>query len=540
MDVRLPLDLAKRWVVERPLGSGGSATTYRGRRVADDQLVALKILRFESLPDWKTLELFEREATALATLRVRGVPKLFAHEKSKDGKTLLLAQELIEGPTLAERIAAERLTEPKARTLCVSLLQVIHELSVARPPIVHRDVKPSNVIVGSDRVYLVDFGGVRVGGGGESRSTMVGTFGYMAPEQLWGGATTVSDLYGLGMTALFAITGVEPDQYEREGLAVVIPKSLKVTPGFRRWLRKMVEADPSQRYPSAAEALRVLKGLSGKQVRTRVDGLLGAPPVPLSPALDRYHDGRSRWVLPLPPSERTFLGSRTVAVEIGDETLTVGSGRKSESVRWEEIEAGRVWFGREAECELHVRLETATTPLEFNCVTSPTGSAALIGAIWPRIPHMPGLAARNETMRRSRALGVSVPVDVWELGDEAIRRRGGRFDLRCELRRERGAATWRLKAAVRVPVHVHVFLASSGRSASPDRVTDAFLKEPAARAAWLALTRSPPDALLWSDVQVCGENLTWSARAESQPHAVEIFELALSVLAWRMMSLGAR
>ncbi|MFT6398658.1 MAG: serine/threonine protein kinase, partial [Bradymonadia bacterium] len=113
------------------------------------------MLSFDTLPDWKTLELFEREASALAALRAQGVPRFYAHEKSKDGQTLLLAQELIEGPTLAERIAQERLTETKARTLCVALLNVIHELSEATPPIVHRDVKPSNVIIGHERVHLV-------------------------------------------------------------------------------------------------------------------------------------------------------------------------------------------------------------------------------------------------------------------------------------------------------------------------------------------------------------------------------------------------
>ncbi|MFT6400618.1 MAG: hypothetical protein ACJAYU_005396 [Bradymonadia bacterium] len=96
-----------------------------------------------------------------------------------------------------------------------------------------------------------------------------------------------------------------------------------------------------------------------------------------------------------------------------------------------------------------------------------------------------------------------------------------------------------LKGAAQVPVHAHAFFGSSERRASPQVVVDEFLSEPAARAAWLVLTRSPPDSLLWSDLQVSGEHLTWSARAESQPHAVETFELALSVLAWRMMRFGA-
>ena len=534
----LPPDLAERWVIERPLGKGASATTYAGRRKSDGLRVALKVLRFESLPDWKTLELFEREAEALASLRSQGVPRFYAHERSEDGETLLIAQELIVGPTLEERVDKAPLPADKTKALCIALLRIAASLHGHSPPVVHRDIKPSNVVLG-ERVHLVDFGGVRFGPGQGSRSTVVGTFGYMAPEQLWGAATPQSDLYGIGATALFAITGKHPDEFERDGLSVIIPKELPISPSFRDWLTRMSAADPGGRYPSASQAGDALESASTTARVQGGAGLLGSAPIPLSPVLDQHRNGRSQWDLPLPKKARQVFRPKTVTVALHEEAMRVGRGKRTESVGWTEVTHGRVRFGPEQPVELHVRLETMTTPLEFGCVLEPDGVSALVGAIWQHVRHRPGLPLRDETLRRSRALGVEVPADIWEQGDGAIRARGGEFDLRCELSRSSAGPSWHLSAHIQVPVHTHLFFASGGRRGSREEVVEAFLSDEPARAAWLLLTHSPPDPLSWSDVQVCGEHLTWSAHATSQPHAVETFELALAVLAWRMMRFGA-
>ena len=535
--MNLPPELAERWTLDRPLGKGASATTYAGRRRSDGKPVALKVLRFESLPDWKTLELFEREADALASLRTQGVPRLYAHERSEDGAILLLAQELIEGPTLEERVRRAAMPADKVKALSSALLRIAEAMHTHAPSIVHRDIKPSNVVLG-ERVHLVDFGGVRFGPGQGSRSTVVGTFGYMAPEQLWGAATPQSDLYGIGATALFAATGKHPDEMERDGLSVVVPRNLPVSPSFRAWMTRMSAADPAARFSSAADAR---SALSATSTTTRVRGganLLGGPSVALSPTLDAYKSGRGEWALPLPKASRRAFRPKTVKVAIDDDRLSVGRGRAAETFDWSEIATGSLTFGLEAPVELRFRLETATTPAEFGVVLPTDGACALVGAIWERVRHRPGLRLRAERLRHSRALGVEVPADIWEAGDTAIVARGGAFDLRCELSREPKGPKWQLSAGIEVPVHAHVFFASGGRRASRASVVERFLDDDATRAAWLLLTQSPPDPLAWSDLQVCGERLTWSARAISQPHAVETFELALCILAWRMMRFG--
>jgi hypothetical protein len=255
--------------------------------------------------------------------------------------------------------------------------------------------------------------------------------------------------------------------------------------------------------------------------------------------LDAYQSGRGQWAVPLPKTARRLFRSTKVTVALNEDAIRVGRGKVAQTVSWLEIVTGRVRFGAETPTELNVRLETMTTPLEFSCVLPPDGASALVGAIWERLPHRPGLPSREETLRRSRALGVQVPADIWEEGDGGIRGRGGSFELRCEHRRDSGGPSWHLSADVHVQVHTHMFFASGARRASRGEVVHAFLDDDAARAAWLLLTESPPDSLSWSDVQVCGERLTWSAHTLAQPHAVETFELALAVLAWRMMRFGA-
>jgi len=120
------------------------------------------------------------------------------------------------------------------------------------PPVIHRDIKPANLIRRPDgRRALVDFGGVRVALRPEGGSTVVGTFGYMAPEQLHGEAKPATDIYGLGATLAALATGIEADKLPRRGLKVDLIQVMAMSP-LRDLLDRMLEPDPDQRLASVA------------------------------------------------------------------------------------------------------------------------------------------------------------------------------------------------------------------------------------------------------------------------------------------------
>jgi serine/threonine protein kinase len=106
---------------------------------------------------------------------------------------------------------------PRTTDLALALLEVLEYLHERRPPVFHRDIKPSNIVLRPSGAALVDFGGVGQGGPAvQGGSTVSGTFGYMAPEQLLGQVSPASDLYFLGATLLHVLTGREPTEFSFE------------------------------------------------------------------------------------------------------------------------------------------------------------------------------------------------------------------------------------------------------------------------------------------------------------------------------------
>lgn len=257
--------LSDRFELGRPLGQGTFGTTYLGRELATGRAVAIKCLPLGGLPEWKPVELFEREARVLRSLDHPGVPAFvdaFEDDDPAGGHRFYIVSEHIEGPTLQAEITRGRRWSPEqAHALFQALLETLDYLHSLSPRVIHRDVKPGNVVLRPDaQPVLVDFGSVRdvaarqAGGG----MTIAGTAGYMAPEQAMGIADMRSDLYGLGATMAHVLTHVHPSELPRKGLRPRLADLVGIDDELGRILERLLEPEPERRYASAAEVLRAL------------------------------------------------------------------------------------------------------------------------------------------------------------------------------------------------------------------------------------------------------------------------------------------
>jgi serine/threonine protein kinase len=256
---------ALRYDILGILGEGGSGVTYRALDTTTQQLVALKALSLHQIDDWKAIELFEREAKVLSSLDRDGIPKYLDYFTTDlDGsRYFYIVQELAPGKNLLEWMRSGwRVSEAEVKTIAIQILEILIYLHRHYPPIVHRDLKPSNILKTEDgKIFLVDFGAVQqtyhdtfMRG-----STVVGTYGYMAPEQFRGQAVPATDLYGLGATILHLLTHRSPAEIPQDGLRLNFRDRLQVSSGFADWLERMLEPDVGNRFSSSTKALEVLK-----------------------------------------------------------------------------------------------------------------------------------------------------------------------------------------------------------------------------------------------------------------------------------------
>ncbi|MGC4122470.1 MAG: serine/threonine-protein kinase [Myxococcales bacterium] len=247
-------------VTEKLLAQGPRGRVYLGERAGDGR-VAVEELVFTLAPTVKQIEDFEREARLLATLDHPGIPRFLGHFREGEGVHLRLynVQQHVAGTPL-DRLAERGALEPaRVKEIAAQLLEILDYLHTRTPPVVHRDVKAANVILRPDgKVALVDFGVAReVRPGGTHGGTMVGTFGYMPPEQLGGTASPSGDLYALGATLLHLLTGKHPELLLVDGLELKLDKVL-LTHEWRFFLSRLVARRPEERFASARAALDAL------------------------------------------------------------------------------------------------------------------------------------------------------------------------------------------------------------------------------------------------------------------------------------------
>ncbi|HEY6562065.1 MAG TPA: serine/threonine-protein kinase [Polyangiaceae bacterium] len=264
----LPTDLkAGRYAIVGVLARGSQAETLHA---VDKQLgreVAIKRFVVRGAKSWKDVELAEREARVLASLDHPLLPRHLDYFEEEGA--LYLVMEKIDGESLqALRSHGSALSSEDVWRFLRDAASVLDYLHTRAPPVIHRDIKPGNVIRRRDGSFvLVDFGSVRDKLQPAGGSTVVGTFGYMAPEQFQGRASPASDVYAVGTTALVMLTGVEPENLPHRGLAIDVRAALpkRVDPRLVRVLSAMVEPDPDRRAQRIAPL--VTEGSPGRRAR---------------------------------------------------------------------------------------------------------------------------------------------------------------------------------------------------------------------------------------------------------------------------------
>lgn len=262
-----PLDgtlLDGRYLIQGKIASGGTSTVYRGLDVRLDRPVALKVMDSRYAGDQQFLTRFQLEARTVARLKNPGLVAVY--DQGLDARHPFLVMELIEGGTLRELLLERGPMPPHA--VAAVLRPVLGGLASAhRAGLVHRDVKPENVLISDDgEVKIADFGLVRAvaGAGITSTSVILGTAAYLSPEQVRdGNAGPRSDVYSVGILTYELLTGTTPFTgdtalsiaYQR--LDHDVPPASDLIDGvptqFDEFVACATARDPAQRYADAIE-----------------------------------------------------------------------------------------------------------------------------------------------------------------------------------------------------------------------------------------------------------------------------------------------
>jgi serine/threonine-protein kinase len=286
-----------RFEIERELGHGGMGVVYVAREKGLDRQVALKLLTPQLAAEPQFRERFEREARLVAALEHPNIVPIYAAGEIAD--ELFIAMRLVPGEDLQQRLDREGALEPeRAVALGAGVAGALDAAHGAG--LVHRDVKPSNILLaggGQDGVFLTDFGLVRER---ERKLTasgaLLGTLDYMAPEQIDGADVDArADQYGLACLLFAALTGRPPFAGRSDAQTLVAhmsappPKASEQRPGLPPAVDAVLERgmakQPQDRYPSC--------GALAAELGAALEGHAAAPTVPLA-----------RPTLPMPPQPR--------------------------------------------------------------------------------------------------------------------------------------------------------------------------------------------------------------------------------------------
>ena len=300
-----------RYHLVKGLGKGGFGATFLAADLAlpGKPLCVIKQLRPNTdNPNFLSMarELFEREAKTLGRVGNHPqIPRLLDY--FEDREQFYLIQEFVKGNNLQQEVKKQGvLNEAKARQVLKEILVILKDIHAQK--VIHRDIKPANIIRREidDRLVLIDFGVVKnqvnsIGAGGGSNTALtafaVGTPGFAPPEQLAMRPVYASDVYALGVTCMYLMTGKAPKNMDCDPITGEIDwfKYAKVSDSFAEILTTMLEVAVKSRYKTADEALQAL------DIENHVDSLSesmlsfpSAAEEPRSPVSSRSGVGSSR------------------------------------------------------------------------------------------------------------------------------------------------------------------------------------------------------------------------------------------------------
>ena len=268
----VPTHVAARYRIERRLGAGGMSTVFMATDTVLERSVAVKLLAEHLADDEAFVARFRREALAAARLQHPNIVQVFDSGRDPESRRHYIVMEYVDGPSCADLLREYKRLEVDetvhvARDAC-------HGLDYAhRAGVVHRDVKPGNLLVAEemDAVKLADFGIAKAAE--QTRITQVGsvlgTAAYLSPEQARGDeAGPASDIYSLGVCTYQFLTGRLPHEYssltelalkqQQEAVTPITALRPEVPRELDEAVRLCLERDPAARYPTAlalAEAL---------------------------------------------------------------------------------------------------------------------------------------------------------------------------------------------------------------------------------------------------------------------------------------------
>ncbi len=290
-----------------PLGAGGMGEVYRARDTRLGRDVAVKVLPKSFAQDADRLRRFEQEARAVAALNHPNI--LAIHDIGEQGGSPFIVSELLEGSSLRMELDHGALPPRKASDYAA---QIAQGLAAAHDKgIIHRDLKPDNVFITREgRVKILDFGlaklapnarrakgesalsgeadGLTLTSSPTEAGMVMGTAGYMAPEQVRGSAVdSRTDIFAFGAVLYEMISGKRA--FRRDTAAETMTAILKedapelsemtasVSPGLERIVRRCLEKQPEQRFQSAKDLAFALEALTGTTSRTAANAAIAGP-----------------------------------------------------------------------------------------------------------------------------------------------------------------------------------------------------------------------------------------------------------------------
>ncbi len=323
-----------RYKVVKPLGGGGMKLVYLAEdlRLASRRCALAEMVDSLTKPEMQrqAAAAFQREADMLAQLSNEHIPRIYDYFSERNHHYLVM--EYIEGGTLDEELkrSGGKLDAARVTEIAMQVLETLAYLHGLSPPVIYRDLKPSNVMLaGTGQAKLIDFGIARHFQP-LSNATMIGTQGYAPPEQYRGKVELRSDLYALGATMHHCLTGRDPSQEAPFSFPPLNKLAPEVAPALATLVDQALEYDIEKRVATAQEFRRRLFEI--KNGLAAPDTAPGAPPATASQPKSKA--SRPQLKLPLGGRGRVAASPRdamaeaaTVAID-PNEIACPGCGRR--------------------------------------------------------------------------------------------------------------------------------------------------------------------------------------------------------------------